>query len=115
MSQSDSSDTPPPVPPHATRLRHEADLPAEPKTAPYPTSFAQIVELITSGAPIPGIREIPNTLLTDQATISTVPKRRKPWEKDVPDNVIEGKEGGVVGGAFGDRRDEIVAQELPEE
>ncbi|KAF3941251.1 hypothetical protein ABW19_dt0209067 [Dactylella cylindrospora] len=47
---------------------------------PYPTSFAQIVELITSGKPIPGIREIPNTLNEAPPTESTAPQRRKPWE-----------------------------------
>jgi hypothetical protein len=52
--------------PHAT---HESDLPiastasassapAVQDTAPYPSTFAEIVELITSGAPIPGIKEV---------------------------------------------------------
>ncbi|KAF3902034.1 hypothetical protein AA313_de0206604 [Arthrobotrys entomopaga] len=47
---------------------------------PYPTSFAQIVELITSGKPIPGIKEIPNTLNTAPPTQNTAQQRRKPWE-----------------------------------
>ncbi|KAF3918888.1 hypothetical protein ABW20_dc0104009 [Dactylellina cionopaga] len=47
---------------------------------PYPTSFAEIVELITSGKPIPGIREIPNTLNPAAPTPSTAQPRRKPWE-----------------------------------
>ncbi|KAK6341024.1 hypothetical protein TWF696_009335 [Orbilia brochopaga] len=50
---------------------------------PYPTSFAQIVELITSGKPIPGIREIPNTLNAAPPTQSTAQQRRKPWETAV--------------------------------
>lgn len=49
-------------------------------STPYPTSFAEIVELITSGKPIPGIREIPNTLNAAPPTQSTVQQRRKPWE-----------------------------------
>ncbi|KAF1965850.1 hypothetical protein BU23DRAFT_560707 [Bimuria novae-zelandiae CBS 107.79] len=49
--------------------------------APYPTSFAHIVELVTTGQPIPGIKEIPDTLLTGQASEATQSKRRKPWEK----------------------------------
>ncbi|EPS43005.1 hypothetical protein H072_3004 [Dactylellina haptotyla CBS 200.50] len=48
--------------------------------SPYPTSFAQIVELITSGKPIPGIREIPNTINAAPPTQSTLQQRRKPWE-----------------------------------
>ncbi|KAK0615526.1 Uncharacterized protein DIS24_g11733 [Lasiodiplodia hormozganensis] len=51
--------------------------------APYPTSFAHIVELITSGQPIPGIKEIPDTVLEGQGSASTASKRKKPWEKDV--------------------------------
>ncbi|RVD88476.1 uncharacterized protein DFL_002661 [Arthrobotrys flagrans] len=47
---------------------------------PYPTSFAHIVELITSGKPIPGIREIPNTLNAAPPTHSSAQQRRKPWE-----------------------------------
>ncbi|KAF9701765.1 hypothetical protein EKO04_000095 [Ascochyta lentis] len=59
--------------------------------APYPTSFAHIVELITSGQPIPGIKEIPNTVLEGQGTQPEKPKRRKPWEKDPP--AVAGQEG----------------------
>ncbi|KAF2462444.1 hypothetical protein BDY21DRAFT_14710 [Lineolata rhizophorae] len=54
-------------------------------SAPYPTSFAHIVELITTGQPVPGIKEIPSTVLEGQGTQSTKPKRKKPWEKDAVD------------------------------
>ncbi|RDL38217.1 uncharacterized protein BP5553_02557 [Venustampulla echinocandica] len=100
---------------------HESDLPpatmstdtsGSEKTAPYPPTFAQIVELITTGAPIPGIKDIPPTLLTSQITDPQAPRRRKPWEKDVPDGVIA---GGIGEGTFGDaRRDNPIEQELPE-
>lgn len=63
--------------------------PAEPP-APYPTSFAHIVELITTGQPIPGIKEIPNTILEGQGTQAEKPKRRKPWEKDEPAIAADG-------------------------
>ena len=49
--------------------------------APYPTSFAQIVDLIKSGRDVPGIKEIPDTVLAGQGTTSSVAKRKKPWEK----------------------------------
>jgi hypothetical protein len=49
--------------------------------APYPTSFAHIVELITTGQLIPGIREIPNTLNSALPSEAVKPKRPKPWEK----------------------------------
>jgi hypothetical protein len=50
--------------------------------APYPMSFAHIVELITSGQPVPGIKDIPPTVLEGQGTQASKPKRKKPWEKD---------------------------------
>ncbi|TKA49869.1 hypothetical protein B0A49_08302 [Cryomyces minteri] len=50
--------------------------------APYPTSFAHIVDLITTGQPIPGIKEIPPTVLEGQGTQSSTSRRKKPWEKD---------------------------------
>ena len=48
--------------------------------APYPTSFSQIVDLITKGEPIPGIKDIPDTLLTGQESVGMTAKRKKPWE-----------------------------------
>ncbi|KAF7593154.1 hypothetical protein BBP40_011867 [Aspergillus hancockii] len=48
----------------------------------YPSSFAHIVELITTGQPIPGIQQIPDTVLIGHDTPSTKPERRKPWEKE---------------------------------
>jgi hypothetical protein len=84
---------------------------SKPKEAPYPSTFAEIVHLITTGAPIPGIKEIPKTVLPFELSSKPVlPKRRKPWEKDVPEEIIQGHGPGL----FGDRRDEIIVQELPE-
>ncbi|OQD79734.1 hypothetical protein PENANT_c045G01716 [Penicillium antarcticum] len=48
----------------------------------YPSSFAHIVELITTGQPIPGIQDIPDTVLTGHDISSEKPRRRKPWEKE---------------------------------
>ena len=47
---------------------------------PEPADFRTIVELIQTGAPISGIREIPQTVLEGQGTESVTPQRRKPWE-----------------------------------
>jgi hypothetical protein len=93
---------------HDNLPHHEPEV--ELKTAPYPPTFAQIVALITSNSPIPGIKEIPPTLVSGPASQPVVPKRRKPWEKDLPEEVIQGKAEGT----FGDRRDEIIEQELPD-
>lgn len=63
--------------------------------APYPSSFAQIVELITKGEPIPGLREVPDTLLIGQESEATTTKRKKPWEKDeVVAEAQEAESGG---------------------
>ena len=53
--------------------------------APYPNSFAQIADLIAKGGPIPGIKEIPDTVLSGKGSESRTAKRRKPWEKDSGD------------------------------
>lgn len=49
--------------------------------APYPTSFDHIVELISTGQPIPGIKDVPDTVLEGQASQTTAERRSKPWEK----------------------------------
>lgn len=49
--------------------------------APKPASFAEICELIAEGKPIPGIKDIPDTVLEGQSSESQAEKRRKPWEK----------------------------------
>ncbi|OAP57730.1 hypothetical protein AYL99_08468 [Fonsecaea erecta] len=50
---------------------------------PYPTSFAAIVDLITRNIPVPGIEEIPPTVLEPGSSkIDRTPRRKKPWEKD---------------------------------
>ena len=71
--------------PDTAGILPDAAAPANPANeppAPYPTSFAHIVELVTTGQPIPGIKEIPSTILTGQASQTTRSQRRKPWEKD---------------------------------
>lgn len=51
--------------------------------APYSASFAEICEMIAEGKPIPGIKDIPDTVLEGQASESQTQRRKKPWEKDV--------------------------------
>ncbi|KAF1824630.1 uncharacterized protein K489DRAFT_316335 [Dissoconium aciculare CBS 342.82] len=50
--------------------------------APKPASFAEICDLIAQGKPIPGIKEIPDTVLEGQKSTSQAERRRKPWEKN---------------------------------
>ncbi|KAL5326116.1 hypothetical protein ACEPPN_007254 [Leptodophora sp. 'Broadleaf-Isolate-01'] len=88
-----------------------APTPGAQPGAPYPRSFAEIVALIQSGAPIPGIKEFDDTPMGLAASSpSVLPKRRKPWEKDVPEEIIQGRGPGT----FGDHRDNIIQQEYPD-
>ncbi|PYH98350.1 hypothetical protein BO71DRAFT_371273 [Aspergillus ellipticus CBS 707.79] len=59
---------------------HKEDIPKSQEEPIYPSSFAHIVELITTGQSIPGIMQIPDTVLEGHDTPSTKPNRRKPWE-----------------------------------
>ena len=47
---------------------------------PYPMTFNHIVELITNGEPVPGIKSISDKVLEGQASESTKVRRKKPWE-----------------------------------
>ncbi|KAI9774885.1 MAG: hypothetical protein M1840_000101 [Geoglossum simile] len=63
---------------HTATTSNSASDPA----APYPNSFAQIADLIAKGEPIPGIKDIPDTVLSGKGSESRTAKRRKPWEKE---------------------------------
>lgn len=56
---------------------------------PFSTNYAQIVELILAGKPIPGIREIPDTKLgLDSGSKPQAQRRLKPWETQVQSQPI---------------------------
>jgi len=83
------------MPTSSPRTRHEprtATDNAQPP-APYPTSFSQIVALITEGQSIPGIKEVPDTVLEGQASQPNTARRKKPWETG---NARDGEEAGVM-------------------
>jgi hypothetical protein len=54
--------------------------------ARYPSSFGHIVELITSGQPVPGIKDVPDTLLSGRDSQAATAKRKKPWEQEGRDD-----------------------------
>lgn len=81
---------------------------ADPNPA-YPTSFADIVALIQEGKPIPGIKDIPPTVLSDKATQPTASRRKKPWEKDYEPLIAENE------GTFGNDRDRIIQQDIQQD
>ncbi|GAA6009116.1 DUF5572 domain-containing protein [Rhodotorula paludigena] len=59
---------------------------------PYPPSFAELAQLIASGAPIPGVRDIPDELAAGEPSEAKHEARRKPWEK-----AVAGEMAGTVG------------------
>ncbi|KKZ60836.1 hypothetical protein EMCG_04484 [[Emmonsia] crescens] len=65
----------------------------------YPTPFAHIIDLITNNQPIPGIQDIPDTVLTGKDKPSVAARRRKPWE--VVDSTISGNDTSNEGGGDG--------------
>lgn len=67
-------------------ITHEEDegstsVSANSEEAPYSTNYQQLVELIVSGKPVPGIKTIPDTVLAEQKSQSTAAARPKPWAK----------------------------------
>jgi hypothetical protein len=48
---------------------------------PYSSNYKELVELILSGKEVPGIKQIPNTVLTEQESKASATQRTKPWEK----------------------------------
>ncbi|OJD09680.1 hypothetical protein ACJ73_10150, partial [Blastomyces percursus] len=93
------SSTPPPPSTTATTTT----APPQPHKEPaYPTPFANIVNLITNNQPIPGIQEIPDTVLTGKDKPSVAARRRKPWEVATAANVAKAPDtpdGGADGGS----------------
>ncbi|KAH0565627.1 hypothetical protein GP486_000985 [Trichoglossum hirsutum] len=92
-SNSGSSRSPPTTTPSTSQNEPQAAAStsnsAPDPSAPYPNSFARIVDLITRGEPIPGIKHIPDTVLFGKESESRTAKRLKPWEKDGKVNVLD--------------------------
>lgn len=58
------------------------------------------MDLITSGKPIPGIKEIPDIVKEGEGSESARPERRKPWEI-----AAEKKQEGGSGDGLGARQE----------
>ncbi|KAM0486070.1 hypothetical protein ACHAPX_000772 [Trichoderma viride] len=63
----------------------------------YPLAFAEMIKLIQEGKPIPGIRQIPNTIERDSTVkpVGSRPVPRKPWEKEATTTADTGADGIV--------------------
>ncbi|GAB1313037.1 hypothetical protein MFIFM68171_03247 [Madurella fahalii] len=57
---------------------------------PYPDNFQALIEAVTMGKPIPGIKEIPNTVVRPPGVtpVGKMKAPRKPWEKDLPSDAL---------------------------
>ncbi|KAL2265545.1 hypothetical protein VTJ83DRAFT_6645 [Remersonia thermophila] len=80
---------------------------AAPDGTPYPENFQAIVEAVTLGRPIPGIKEIPDIVERPPGItpFGKLKPPRKPWEKDEPaDPAVTSVTAllGAGGGIFGD-------------
>ncbi|KAJ5907998.1 hypothetical protein N7495_000680 [Penicillium taxi] len=67
------------------KISSSSSVDAEESPSPdpsYPSSFVHIAELIATGQPIPGIQEIPDTVLEGHDITSEKPRRQKPWERN---------------------------------
>lgn len=49
-------------------------------SAPYSSNYQNLVDLIVSGKPVPGIKDIPDTVLSEQQSAPQAAARPKPWE-----------------------------------
>ncbi|KAH3676389.1 hypothetical protein WICMUC_002020 [Wickerhamomyces mucosus] len=46
----------------------------------YSSNYQNVVELIVNGKEVPGIKQIPDTVLEGTSSESKLPERKKPWE-----------------------------------
>ncbi|KAK1761242.1 hypothetical protein QBC47DRAFT_369461 [Echria macrotheca] len=75
--------------PQKVDLRKKADDGQEEKgnsssqDAPYPAHFQAIIEAVTTGKAVPGVREIPNTVIRQPGIlpVGKMQAPRKPWER----------------------------------
>ena len=70
----------------SVEMIHSQQIKCKIRDPSYPTSFAALAALIASGAPIPGIKQIPEKLNEVEASkpkVAQVPGAgRKPWERE---------------------------------
>lgn len=66
--------------PSADEIAPQDEGSSDSAEVPYSSNYQNVVELIMAGKPVPGIKEIPDTVLTEQASESTSAARKKPWE-----------------------------------
>ncbi|KAI5949212.1 hypothetical protein KGF57_004810 [Candida theae] len=63
-----------------TQDKQDERLASSEEQPPYSSNYQNLAELIMSGKPVPGIKDIPPVVLTDQGSKSSAAQRKKPWE-----------------------------------
>ena len=103
LQDSRSSSSAPAQNPETSSSEVPSTTAADASQPAYPPTFAELVDLITQNKPIPGIEEIPDTVIPDASLTApsddslalgadTRMGRRKPWEKESQGEELE--EGG---------------------
>lgn len=56
--------------------------------APYPNHFAELIAAVRANKPVPGVREIPDTVVRDPEVkpVGRMAAPRKPWEANIVDS-----------------------------
>ncbi|GAA5963105.1 hypothetical protein JCM21900_001054 [Sporobolomyces salmonicolor] len=99
----------PPTPTPISASAGAASGPAD--DPPYPLTFAHLAHLIATGAPIPGIKDIPDRLAEGEPSASrreVVEAARKPWE--LPREAVDREEGEAGVGGEEERAEEGTGQ-----
>ncbi|POY75728.1 hypothetical protein BMF94_1351 [Rhodotorula taiwanensis] len=65
----------------ATSPQSPSNAPSAADDPPYPPTFAELAQMIATGAPVPGIRDIPDLLAEGKPSESTAQVPKKPWER----------------------------------
>ena len=83
--------------------------------APYPAHFQAIIEAVTTGKSVPGVREIPNTVVRQEGIlpVGKMQAPLKPWERQRQTAAVEevAIAGGLAGGNLLDREFPAVADD----
>ncbi|KAG7695871.1 hypothetical protein KL930_003539 [Ogataea haglerorum] len=72
------------------------------KEIPYSSNYEQLVDLIVNNKPIPGIKQIPDTVLGPELSSSSMlSERKKPWEQQKERDCSEQKDAPGDGTQIG--------------
>lgn len=66
--------------PIVQEVKKVEELKTEEEEPEYSSNYQNVVEKIIKGEPIPGIKQIPDTVLEGQSSTSKADMRKKPWE-----------------------------------